>query len=443
MAGVRTARQSGVESGGEEELLQFPGADVMIHRKDFLIHIKKVSCARSQSSDCASEGRASPAAPRRASSAQARAGTGPRPSPHPALARTKAASLKYSGSQSTSSIPRKLEPELQHQFERKTAGRKTSDDSVTDSELGGPVSSRLSFLAGGGQGAGQARDRAGHGRESPAPRKKVQPQIERTESPVPRKKGLEERTESPVPRKKEQIQEEKTESMAPRKKVSSEARPSSRQEKRVGKHTEETLKNQKSAVKEPQTKEAKKRQEQRKVAASSKLGTKTPVSVSVSAPRTKKALAVSVTAPVCGPGRGKAAVRAVRSATGPVLPARAASPAPGPIQHKKKVSSEYCSEAGLRNQEGLAWASVAGPARRPSTLRQRLLGTDSPARPAPPPAPPTDLAAHWLQLKTDIEAAMARKPRAGRTGPGQYKALPDLTMQVINIDQESVNLTSH
>ena len=34
--------------------MDYPGSDVLIHKKDFLIHIKKLS-VRSQSSDCASD----------------------------------------------------------------------------------------------------------------------------------------------------------------------------------------------------------------------------------------------------------------------------------------------------------------------------------------------------------------------------------------------------
>ena len=41
----------GTGSGVE---VDYPGSDVIIHKKDFLIHIKKLSL-RSQSSDCASE----------------------------------------------------------------------------------------------------------------------------------------------------------------------------------------------------------------------------------------------------------------------------------------------------------------------------------------------------------------------------------------------------
>ena len=40
-------------SGSE---IDYPGSDVIIHKKDFLIHIKKLSI-RSQSSDCATERR--------------------------------------------------------------------------------------------------------------------------------------------------------------------------------------------------------------------------------------------------------------------------------------------------------------------------------------------------------------------------------------------------
>ena len=53
--------------------VDYPGSDVIIHKKDFLIHIKKLS-VRSQSSDCAEICRRdsnSPAVQRRSSSAVA------------------------------------------------------------------------------------------------------------------------------------------------------------------------------------------------------------------------------------------------------------------------------------------------------------------------------------------------------------------------------------
>lgn len=53
--------------------MDYPGSDVIIHKKDFLIHIKKLS-VRSQSSDCAEICRRdsnSPAVQRRSSSAVA------------------------------------------------------------------------------------------------------------------------------------------------------------------------------------------------------------------------------------------------------------------------------------------------------------------------------------------------------------------------------------
>ena len=38
----------------DTNVMNYPGSDVLIHKKDFLIHIKKLS-VRSQSSDCASD----------------------------------------------------------------------------------------------------------------------------------------------------------------------------------------------------------------------------------------------------------------------------------------------------------------------------------------------------------------------------------------------------
>ena len=56
MAGTmqRQPRPSIVIDSGSGPEFDYPGSDVLIHKKDFLIHIKKLS-VRSQSSDCASE----------------------------------------------------------------------------------------------------------------------------------------------------------------------------------------------------------------------------------------------------------------------------------------------------------------------------------------------------------------------------------------------------
>ena len=56
MAGTmqRQPRPSIVIDSGSGPDFDYPGSDVLIHKKDFLIHIKKLS-VRSQSSDCASE----------------------------------------------------------------------------------------------------------------------------------------------------------------------------------------------------------------------------------------------------------------------------------------------------------------------------------------------------------------------------------------------------
>lgn len=51
---LRQPRPSIVVSDCGDNGVDYPGSDVMIHKKDFLIHIKKLS-ARSQSSDCAIE----------------------------------------------------------------------------------------------------------------------------------------------------------------------------------------------------------------------------------------------------------------------------------------------------------------------------------------------------------------------------------------------------
>ena len=50
----RQPRPSIVIDPGSGPECDYPGSDVLIHKKDFLIHIKKLSL-RSQSSDCASE----------------------------------------------------------------------------------------------------------------------------------------------------------------------------------------------------------------------------------------------------------------------------------------------------------------------------------------------------------------------------------------------------
>ena len=53
---LRQPRPSIVIDSASGPEFDYPGSDVMIHRKDFLIHIKKLSL-RSQSSDCATERR--------------------------------------------------------------------------------------------------------------------------------------------------------------------------------------------------------------------------------------------------------------------------------------------------------------------------------------------------------------------------------------------------
>ena len=51
---LRQPRPSIVIESAVNSDVNYPGSDVLIHKKDFLIHIKKLS-VRSQSSDCASE----------------------------------------------------------------------------------------------------------------------------------------------------------------------------------------------------------------------------------------------------------------------------------------------------------------------------------------------------------------------------------------------------
>ena len=79
--------------------------------------------------------------------------------------------------------------------------------------------------------------------------------------------------------------------------------------------------------------------------------------------------------------------------------------------------------------------------RRPSaTLRLRLLGNSSSSLPPGKAAKPGDkgeLSRLWQQLKTDIEAAMAKKPASERsaldqTGPGagQYKRFSVIRREV-------------
>ena len=50
----RQPRPSIVIDSGSGSEIDYPGSDVIIHKKDFLIHIKKLSL-RSHSSDCASD----------------------------------------------------------------------------------------------------------------------------------------------------------------------------------------------------------------------------------------------------------------------------------------------------------------------------------------------------------------------------------------------------
>ena len=50
----RQPRPSIVIDSASGSEIDYPGSDVIIHKKDFLIHIKKLSL-RSQSSDCATD----------------------------------------------------------------------------------------------------------------------------------------------------------------------------------------------------------------------------------------------------------------------------------------------------------------------------------------------------------------------------------------------------
>ena len=155
---LRQARPSIVISdtgAGDHAVLaagDYPGSDVMIHKKDFLIHIKKLS-SRSQSIDCTRDC-SSPAVQRRSSSAvtagSQRQSVSSRNSlplsiNTKSLERKKTGSLqKYSGSQSTSSIPRRV---VKENTEKLETLRKHSDDNSDhgDHDLG-PVTSILSFV---------------------------------------------------------------------------------------------------------------------------------------------------------------------------------------------------------------------------------------------------------------------------------------------------------
>ena len=118
----------------------YPGSDVMIHKKDFLIHIKKLS-SRSQSIDCTRDC-SSPAVQRRSSSAvtagSQRQSVSSRNSlplsiNTKSLERKKTGSLqKYSGSQSTSSIPRRV---VKENTEKLETLRKHSDDNSDDDKI--------------------------------------------------------------------------------------------------------------------------------------------------------------------------------------------------------------------------------------------------------------------------------------------------------------------
>ena len=118
-------------------------------------------------------------------------------------------------------------------------------------------------------------------------------------------------------------------------------------------------------------------------------------------------------------------------------------------QYPKKVSSEYPSYSVFKNQEGLKFSGVCPPEcdsdkfekggairkKYSATLRQRLLGNSSSFPLETHMSLPkcikangkAELASIWLQLKSDIENAMGKKP----DHVGQYKELKEIFKQVI------------
>ena len=119
------------------------------------------------------------------------------------------------------------------------------------------------------------------------------------------------------------------------------------------------------------------------------------------------------------------------------------------LPYPKKVSSEYPTCSVFKNQDGLKFSSICPTEsdsekfekggsiqkRYSATLRQRLLGNSSSNPLESQVVLPkcvkanskAELATIWLQLKSDIENAMGRKP----DHVGQYKELKEMFKQVI------------
>jgi len=403
---------------------EYVGSDVMIHKKDFLIHIKKVS-VRSQSSDCATERKSSceesPGVQKRSSSAFAqrlssstRKTTGAKES-HQYLERRNANGLQgvnhkmqYSGSHSTSSLPRR--------------GLACSDTAKVNPEKvskngSGAVTSILSFI--GDPPSEQRKQSVVDGvsdEESvkKSSKEKLLTSKNRIQSPSPitRKKEIKSNAEQAVISTKKSILKKplQTSVTAPLSGV---------------KNTPSNMPPYKTLARHVKS-------------SGSSTAPITPTFQRKSVARLNKKLKTQYADTDGEDNEGRRNVLRQKCSAYP-----------------KKVSSEYPSFNVFKNQEGLKFSGIYPPEydsdkfekggaiqkKYSATLRQRLLGNSSSFPLECQATLPksieangkAELAAFWLQLKNDIETAMGRKP----DHMGQYKELGEIFKQAKSEDQLS------
>lgn len=340
---LRQPRPSIVIDSGSGPEFDYPGSDVLIHKKDFLIHIKKLSL-RSQSSDCASESsrKDSPAVQRRSSSAVTqRSSVATRNSlptsltpakAHRSLERKAATGLKYSGSQSTSSIPRRIVKENQ---EKIRAVNQTVNSQPDKSGDLGPVTSILSFVGDFQQEQRKESLIHGHEEEENAKNKK---KVKNTQSAPPDSRN-------------------NAKQASVKKPVAAGAKKAEAKGVEAGRKAPVKAGGEKKAVvRGSATAPLPAVRTPGKVKATKSL----TAPVSSSSPTDKKNLTKTSSAP--------RPVRAAASKTNPVSNTRQQQQPPPPTSvtgkgkknfpYPKKVSSEYPNEILFKNQEGLKFSSV-------------------------------------------------------------------------------------
>jgi len=409
---------------------EYVGSDVIIHKKDFLIHIKKVS-VRSQSSDCATERKSSseesPSLPKRSSSAFAqRLSTSCRKTTatkqksdnaenHQSLERKNANGLQgikhkmqYSGSHSTSSLPRRIVSNVEN--------RKANSDNISKND-DGAVMSMLSFVG-----------------DIPSEHRKY--------SIV---HGLSDDDNL--------IEQNKEEKVGHKKKVQSPS-PITRKKEVKSTDNQPIVNIKKATVKKPL-------QVSKTAPVSIYKNASSSIPAYKSLPRHVKSTG-SATAPITPTFQRKAVAKFDKrlktqyaDTDGEDNEGRKSILRQKSSAYPKKVSSEYPSYSVFKNQEGLKFSGICPPEcdsdkfekggsiRKgySATLRQRLLGNSSSFPLESHVSLPksikangkAELASIWLQLKNDIENAMGKKP----DHVGQYKELKEIFKQAKSEDQLS------